>query len=57
MVLHSDKRVETTFSRITALMPRRIHAVIERRFKIKAMRFVTAVAFIFANVIISKLGC
>ena len=42
------KVVETIFSRITALIPRRIDAVIERGFKIKAMGFVTAVDFIFA---------
>jgi hypothetical protein len=42
------KVVETTFSRITALMPRRVHAVTEKGFKIKAMGFVTAMAFIFA---------
>lgn len=42
------KVVETTFSQVTALMPRKVHAVTERSFKIKAMGFVTAFAFIFA---------
>ncbi len=42
------KVVETTFSRITALMPRKVHAVTEKGFRIKAMGFVIAIAFIFA---------
>lgn len=42
------KVVETTFSRITALMPRRIHAVTEKGFRIKVIGFVTAMAFVFA---------
>ena len=42
------KVIETTFSRIAALMPRKVHAVTEKGFKIKAMGFVTALAFIFA---------
>lgn len=42
------KVVETTFSQITALMPRKVHAVTEKGFKIKAMGFVTAISFMFA---------
>lgn len=43
------KVVETTFSRIAALMPRKVHAVTEKGFILKTMGFVTAVAFIFAT--------
>jgi hypothetical protein len=42
------KVVETTFSRIMALMPRKIHAVTENGFKLKAMGFVVGMAMIFA---------
>lgn len=42
------KVVETTFSRVTALMPRKIHAVTEAGFEMKAMGFITAVSMIFA---------
>jgi hypothetical protein len=43
------KTVETTFSRIMALMPRKIHAVTEKGFEIKAMGFVVAISIIFAT--------
>jgi Transposase DDE domain len=42
------KVVETTFSRVAALMPRKIHAVTEKGFEMKAMGFITAVSMIFA---------
>lgn len=42
------KMVETTFSRIAALMPRKIHAVTDAGFEIKTMGFVVAIAMIFA---------
>jgi hypothetical protein len=42
------KVVETTFSRVAALMPRKIHAVTESGFKIKAMGFIAAISMVFA---------
>lgn len=40
--------VETTFSRVASLMPRKIHAITEKGFEMKAMGFVVAVSMIFA---------
>jgi hypothetical protein len=36
------KRIETTFSRITALFPKKIHAVTKRGFELKAFLFILA---------------
>ena len=42
------KTVETAFSRVTALRPRKIHAVTESGFAIKSFGFVVAVSIFHA---------
>jgi hypothetical protein len=41
------KTIEGTFSIITSLMPKKIHAVIARGFELKVISFIIAVASIF----------
>jgi len=45
LIQHARKKVETTFSRITALFPKKIHAVTARGFELKIFCFILAYSF------------
>ncbi len=46
MVSKARKRIETTFSGVSALLPRKIHAVTQRGFEIKVMAAFAASAIL-----------
>ena len=47
LINHARKKVETTFSCITNLFPKKIHAVVPRGFELKVVCFILAYSFSF----------
>lgn len=45
LITHFRKRIETTFSQITSLFPRKIHAVTSKGFELKILTFILAYSF------------